>query len=78
MTNTGDKPGEGNFLISGRLVPDGREGNVVYGRSLQRGEEDSGEGIVVGPGEEFAIRPGGLVISAREIDEYDNPVGVGG
>ena len=26
MTNTGDKPGEGNFLISGRLVPDGREG----------------------------------------------------
>lgn len=78
MTNAGDKPGEGKFLFSGRLVPDGREGNVVYGRTLRRGEEDTGEGIHVGPGEEFAIRPGGLVIDSREIDEYHNPIGVGG
>ena len=78
MTNSGDKPGQGNFLISGRLVPDGREGNVVYGRTLRRGEEDTGEGVHVGPGEEFAIRAGGFVVDSRDIDEHYNPVGIGG
>ena len=78
MTNHGDKPGQGNFVFSGRLVPDGREGNVVYARSLRRGEKDTGEGVHVGPGEELVIRAGGLAIDSRDIDELHNPIGAGG
>ena len=78
MANEGDKSGEGNFLIGRRLVPDGREGNVVYARTLRRGEEDTGESVHVGPGERLEIRPGGFVIDSQDIDEYFNPIGVGG
>lgn len=78
MTDSGDKPGEGNFLFGGRLVPDGREGNVVYARTLRRGEEDTGEGVHVGAGEQLVIRAGGFVVDSRDIDEYYNPIGVDG
>ena len=78
VTDSGDKPGEGKFLFAGRLVPDGREGNVVYARTLRRAEEDTGEGVHVGPGEQLVIRAGGFVVDSREIDEYYNPVGIGG
>ena len=78
MTNSGDKLGEGNFLFGGRLVPDGREGNVVYARTLRRGEEDTGERVHVGAGERLVVRPGGLSIDSRDIDQYFNPTSVGG
>lgn len=74
MTDTGDQPGEGNFLIGGRLVPDGREGNIIYARTLQRGEEDTGEGVHVEAGEQLVIRAGGFVIDSQDIDEYHNPI----
>ena len=78
MTDHGDQPGEGTFLFSGRLVPDGRDGNIVYARSLRRGEEDTGEGVHVGPGEQLVVRPGGFVIDSRDIDELHNPIGADG
>ena len=68
---------EGDFLFAGRLVPAGREGSKVFARSLRPGEEDTGEGVKVGPGEELIIRAGDLSISSSEIDAQ-SPAGLGG
>ena len=68
---------EGEFLLAGRLVPAGREGNKVFARSLRPGEEDTGEGVKVGPGEQLIIRAGDLSISSSEIDAH-SPTGLGG
>ncbi len=65
------------LLFYGRLVPDGREGNKVYARSLRPGEEDTGEGVNLNAGDELVIRPGGLVINSDEIDAL-SPKGFGG
>ena len=61
--------GEDNFLIGGRLVPIKREGNIVYARSLRRGEEDTGEAIHLNSGDRPVIPPGELVIDSRDIDD---------
>ena len=65
------------LLVHGRLVPDGREGNKVFARSLRPGEEDTGEGVNVRAGEQLIVRAGGLVISSDEIDAL-SPKGYGG
>lgn len=52
-----------------RLVPDGREGSTVYGRTLCYGEVDNGESIQLRPGDTFALRPGALVLELEAIDE---------
>ena len=57
-----------DLLYMSRLVPDGREGNKVFARSLRPGEEDTGEGVNVRAGEQLVIRAGGLVINSDEID----------
>ena len=69
---------DGDFLFSGRLVPLGRKGNIVYARSLRRGEEDTGEGVHLKAGEKLVIPAGELIINSREIDAYYNPAGTGG
>lgn len=56
-----------------RLVPDGREGSTVYGRTLRRGEIDTGEAINLRPGDTLTIRPGALVL---ELDAIDEQMGV--
>ena len=77
MTETPHTGTNGDFLFGARLVPAGREGNKVFARSLRPGEEDTGEVVHVGPGEELIIRPGDLVISSEEIDSH-SPKGLGG
>lgn len=52
-----------------RLVPDGREGSTVYGRTLRRGEIDTGEAVNLRPGDTLTIRPGALVLALEAIDE---------
>ena len=69
---------DGDFLFASRLVPLGRKGNIVYARSLRRGEEDTGEGVSLKAGEKIVIPPGELIINSREIDAYYNPAGTGG
>ena len=69
---------DGEFLYAGRLVEIRREGNVVYARSLRRGEKDTGEGVHVGKGERLVIPEGEMVIDSLDVDEYHNPVGLGG
>jgi len=56
------------LLLSMRVVPDGREGNVVFGRTLRWGEADDGGGVSVAAGEEFTIREGRLVVELDHID----------
>ena len=65
------------LLFYSRLVPDGREGNKVFARSLRPGEEDTGEGVNVRAGEQLIIRAGGLVVNSDEIDAL-SPKGYGG
>ena len=79
MTNKEDNnQDQGNFLFGRRIVPVKREGNIVYARTLRRDEEDTGEAIHIGPGDQLTFLPGALEINSRDIDEYYNPKGLGG
>ena len=68
----------GDFLFAGRIVPLRREGNVVYARSLRRGEEDTGEAVQLQAGDRLVIPAGEFVVDSRDIDELHNPRGRGG
>ena len=65
------------MLLSMRVVPDGRDGNVVFGRTLRWGEVDDGRGVPVAPGEEFTIPKGRLVVQLDHIDSLSE-LGPGG
>ena len=77
VTNDSNQTAD-DFLFAARLVPIERKGNIVYARSLRRGEEDTGESIHLKTGERIVIPPGELIINSREIDAYYNPAGTGG
>ena len=62
-----------SMLLSLRVVPDGRDGNSVYGRTLRWREDDDGRGITVRKGERFVIREGGLVVELDYIDSLSKP-----
>ena len=66
------------FLYSGRIVPIKREGNIVYARTLRRGEEDTGEVVDLQPGDRLVIPKGEFQVDSRDIDEHFNPKGLGG
>lgn len=70
-------PSSGELLLTGRLVPAGRDGNKIFARMLRPGEEDPGESVHLNPGEQLVIPAGGLVIDSREIDAM-SPRGLGG
>ena len=65
------------MLLSMRVVPDGRDGNVVFGRTLRWGEADDGRGVTVARGEEFTIPKGRLVVQLDHIDSLSE-LGPGG
>lgn len=60
--------GADDSLISARVVPNGRDGNVVFGRTLHAGEKDEGQGIEVGPGEQIVFKPGDIRVSLDDVD----------
>ena len=78
MSKESDKEDQGAFLVSGRVVPIRREGNIVYARTLRRGEEDTGEVVHLKPGDRIVFPAGELVIDSRDIDEHYNPKRSGG
>ncbi len=78
MTSENDNQDQGSFLFSGRVVPIRREGNIVYARTLRRGEEDTGEVVHLEPGDRIVFPAGELVIDSRDIDEHYNPKRTGG
>lgn len=78
MTTENGNQDQGAFLFSGRIVPIRREGNIVYARTLRRGEEDTGEAIHLKAGDQLVIPAGELVVDSRDIDEHYNPKRSGG
>ena len=78
MTNESDKHDQDAFLISGRVVPIRRKGNIVYARTLRRSEEDTGEAVHLETGDRIVFPAGEFVIDSRDMDEHFNPKGPGG
>ena len=78
MTNESDEHNQDAFLFSGRVVPIRREGNIVYARTLRRGEEDTGEVVHLEPGDRLVFPAGEFAVDSRDIDEHYNPKGAGG
>ena len=68
--NLGPVVGADDFLAGVRVVPAGRNGNVVYGRSLNDGDQDSGEGISVEVGETLEFPPGSVSVTMADVDRY--------
>lgn len=70
--NLTSEVGADDSLVALRVVPDGRDQNVVFARSLRPDEEDDGTPVVVNPalGERLLFRPGSIQISIRDVDRY--------
>lgn len=64
---------EDDLITSMRAVPDGREGSVVYARTLDPDEVDTGETVQIRPGDNVRIRPGKLVVALDAIDATVDP-----
>ena len=71
--NLGPKDGANDFLAGVRVVPAGRHGNRVYGRTLKHGEPDSGEGISVEVGETLEFPAGSVSVTMADVDRYSKP-----
>lgn len=63
--------GADDALVQVPVVPAGRDGNVIFGRTLGAGEADSGQGIRFDPtaGEELHFRPGSVCVTLRDVDQ---------
>ena len=62
--------GEDDCLLYTRIVPDGRDGAVVYARSLLPGEQDDGQPVLLKPesGERLTFRQGAIRLSIEDAD----------
>lgn len=67
--------GANDALIDVRVVPAGRDGHRVFGRTLRAGEHDSGEAIEFYPyrGEELHFPPGSIQISLHDLERGNEP-----
>ena len=68
--NLGPQVGVSDFLAGVRVVPAGRNGNRVYGRTLNPGERDSGEGISLEAGETLEFPAGSLSVTMADVDRH--------
>ena len=68
LHTTGEVGCKEDILTSVRVVPDGRNGSTVYGRTLRSDEPDTGLAPQLRPGDNFAFRAGSLVLSVDNID----------
>lgn len=62
-----------SILVAVRVVSEGRNGNIVFARTLRPDEEDDGTPVVINPslGERrITFRPGSLQVSIRDVDRY--------
>ena len=60
--------GADDSLIAVRVVPNGRDGNTVFGRTINADEEDDGNGIELRSDEKLVFRPGDIEISLDDVD----------
>jgi hypothetical protein len=67
--------GANDALVGVRVVPAGRDGTKVFGRTLADGEQDSGEPVAFYPyaGEELHFPSGNVQISLRDLDRGNQP-----
>jgi hypothetical protein len=67
--------GANDALIGVRVVPAGRDGHRVFGRTLHPGEHDSGEAVAFYPyrGEELHFPSGSIQISLRDLERGNEP-----
>ena len=61
------------LLVGIRVIPTGRDGSTVLARTLNYGEPDSGEGIVLQPGERLLFPPGSIKATVQDIDRVNTP-----
>ena len=71
--NMGPNVGENDTLMGVRVVPAGRDGHIVLGKTLNHGEPDSGEYISVREGERLLFPVGSVKITIRDIDRENVP-----
>ena len=55
-----------------RVVERRREGTQVYGRTLRSDESDTGQAILLRPGDQLTFEPGDITISLKSIDEVES------
>ena len=70
--NLGPIVGANDALMGVRVVPSGRDGNKVLGKTLNFGEPDSGDAIIVLPGEKLFFPPGSLKLTIQDIDRENS------
>ena len=68
LHTTGEVGCKEDILTWVRVVPDGRNGSTVYGRTLRSDEPDTGLAPQLRPGDNFAFRAGSLVLSVDNVD----------
>lgn len=61
------------FAVAVRVVPTGKEGNTVLGKSLNHGEPDDGQGIPLLPGERVLFPAGSIKATIRDVDRENTP-----
>lgn len=63
--------GAKDSLAGVRVVPAGRDGDQLYGRTLNHGEPDSGEGILIEPGETLEFPAGSVSVTMADVDRAE-------
>ena len=66
----GPKVGGNDVLVRVRVVPNGKAGNEVYGRTLNVGEVDEGHGIVLSVGDQVVFPAGSVTVTLYDVDKY--------
>jgi len=67
--------GANDGLVAVRVVPAGRDGTKVYGRTLKPGEVDTGVPVIYDPyaGEELHFPPGSVQFTIHDVDRMAKP-----
>ena len=71
--NLGPNIGANDAIVGVRVVPEGRIDNVIYGRTLNPGEPDTGQAIIVERGNKLVFKVGRVKISLADVDRYSDP-----
>ena len=74
--NLGPTAGANDTLIRVRVIPVGRDGNRVLSKTLNYGEPDLGDAIIVCRGERLLFPVGNVKITVRDLDRENSPVPV--
>ncbi len=70
--NLSSQVGADDLLLWVPVVPDGRDGRIVYARTLRTGESNPNVPVAFDPeaGETLQFRPGSIEISILDVDRY--------